>query len=73
MIEPQCCAELGDANNWVEAAAYRGAEWQMLWIGHPWLWVAYQSPWLILRNQNESDAAADRWAIRPAELALSCG
>jgi len=68
LIEPGCCADLGDANNWKGAAEYRGPGWQMLWIGHPWLSVRYQAPWLILSERHESNDPSDRWAVFPEEL-----
>lgn len=67
-VEPGCCADLGDAANWREAAAYRQPEWQMLWIGHPWLSVRYQAPWLVLSGEHESDTPTARWAVRPEDL-----
>lgn len=68
LIEPGCCANVGDAKNWKEAATYRGSEWQMLWIGHPWLSVRYQSPWLVVSEQHESASPSDRWVVSPVEL-----
>ena len=68
LIEPGCCADLGDANNWKEAAEYRGTEWQILWIGHPWLSVRFQPPWLVVSEQHESDTPSGNWAVSPEEL-----
>lgn len=68
LIEPGCCADLGDSKNWKEAAAYRGSEWQMLWIGHPWLSIRYQSPWLVVSEPHESSTPTDRWTVSPEEL-----
>ena len=68
LIEPGCCADLGDAINWRQAAAYKQAEWQMLWIGHPWLSVKYQEPWLIISDLHESETPTTRWAVCPDEL-----
>jgi hypothetical protein len=48
LIEPTCCADLGNVADWRKAAAYRQAEWQTLWIGHPWLSVRYHAPRLII-------------------------
>jgi hypothetical protein len=39
LIEPSCCADLGNVADWRKAVGYRGAEWRTLWIGHPWLLV----------------------------------
>jgi hypothetical protein len=68
LIEPGCCADLGNANNWEEAARCRDAGWQMLWIGHPFLSVRFQAPWLILSERHESDNPSERWAVLPEEL-----
>lgn len=68
LIEPSCCCDLGEAKNWKEAAAYRKAEWWMLWIGHPWISVRYQSPWVILSSPDESNEPTGRWAVLPQEL-----
>lgn len=68
LIEPQCCADVGGLNDWAAAAAYRGALWTMLWIGHPWLSVRYQAPWVILSDLHESDDPCDQWAAFPNEL-----
>lgn len=68
LIEPGCCADLGDSKNWKDAVGYRGSEWQMLWIGHPWLSVRYQSPWLVVSEPHESSTPTDRWAVIPEEL-----
>ncbi len=67
-IEPGCCADLGDFRNWKDAVTYRGSDWQMLWIGHPWISVRYQSPWLVLSDPHESSTPTDRWAVIPEEL-----
>jgi hypothetical protein len=58
----------GDAKNWKQVAAYRGAEWQMLWIGHPCLSIRYQIPWLVVSEPHDSSTPTDRWAVIPDEL-----
>lgn len=68
LIEPACCGDLRNINDWKAAATYRGTEWQMLWIGHPWLSVRYDAPRLILSEPHESTEPCARWAILPAEL-----
>lgn len=69
LVEPGCCADLGDSANWREAAGHRTAEWRMLWIGHPWLSVKYQAPWLILSDLHESESPPQmRWAVSPEGL-----
>lgn len=68
VITPGCCADLGDAKNWKEASEFRGKEWEMLWIGHPWLSVRYESPWLVVSEPHESTSPSDQWAVSPDEL-----
>ena len=67
-IEPNCCGDLGDIANWKEAASFRRADWEMLWIGHPWLSMKYQEPMLILSDLHESNEPVERWAVNPEEL-----
>jgi len=68
LVEPQCCGDLGDAANWRTASGYRKIEWQMLWIGHPYVSVSYRSPWLILTDLHDSKHPEARWAVCPDEL-----
>jgi hypothetical protein len=65
LIEPGCCADLGDVANWMEAANYRQTDWHPLWIGHPWLSVRFEEPWLIISDLHESDNPTARWAVSP--------
>ncbi len=68
LIAPTCCADLGDAKNWKTAADYREVEWQMLWIGHPWLAFRFQAPWLVLSELHEGGTPCERWRVCPDEL-----
>ncbi|MBA4032830.1 MAG: hypothetical protein C0478_18330 [Planctomyces sp.] len=68
LIEPTCCGDLGDIVNWKEAASYEGEEWKMLWIGHPWVSMKFQRPWLLLSDFHESSEPVERWAVMPHEL-----
>jgi len=68
LVEPGCCGDLRDLEAWRQAAAYRGADWQMVWIGHPWMSVRFLDGWLILSQPHEGDAPVAHWAVTPAEL-----
>jgi hypothetical protein len=68
IVVPTCCVDLGSLSDWRQAAVYRGADWQMLWIGHPWLSVRYEVPWLVLSNLHESDTPTGRWAVNADDL-----
>lgn len=66
--EPQCCCDLNVIDDWRNAAAYRGLDWEMLWVGHPWHYVRYSSPFIHLSHQTENTPSNATWAISPAEL-----
>jgi hypothetical protein len=68
VIEPTCCTDLGDLHHWRKAAVYRGDEWETLWIGHPWVSMRYESPWLILSDLHEGGEPSARWAVRPEDV-----
>ncbi len=67
-IAPNCCGDLGDIENWKEAASFRKSEWEMLWIGHPWLSMKYPEPLLILSDLHESNQPVERWMVEPNEI-----
>jgi hypothetical protein len=71
LIEPGCCADLGNLTGWRAAVAYKGDAWQELWIGHPWISVKFASPRLILSEQHETDHPTARWAVCPRQLELA--
>jgi len=69
LLQPTCCSDLGNLTDWRQAAAYQGAKWEMLWIGHPWLSIRYESPWLVISEPHESESPTARWAVKPDDLA----
>lgn len=68
LIYPTCCSDLGNITGWKEAAGYQGAEWQMLWIGHPWLSIRSEDGVLILSEPHESDSPRGLWRLEPDVL-----
>lgn len=68
LVEPGCCCDLGDLAEWKTAAAYRGLDWKMVWIGHPWVSARFDGNRLVLSEPHESAVPVDRWAVRPADL-----
>lgn len=68
IIEPSCCGELKDLSEWKRAASLDDPEWEILWIGHPWLSMKYEEPYLILSEPHESDVPIARWNIDQKEL-----
>jgi hypothetical protein len=68
LVAPTCCCDLGNISDWRKAAAHRDASWMMLWIGHPWLSVRFESGRVILSQPHESDLPKDKWTLTPNEL-----
>ena len=69
LIEPGCCADLGDVAGWREAVGYRQAKWQPVSNGHPWVSVRYDAPRLILSDPHEGKySPTARWAVCPDQL-----
>jgi hypothetical protein len=68
LIEPSCCADLGNIADWREAVRSRETAWQMLWIGHPWVSVMFQQPWLIISDRHESESPVAHCAVCPDKL-----
>ena len=68
LVEPGCCSDMGDLSSWRAAADHRRYEWEMVWVGHPWVSVRYDAPWLQLSEPHEMDNPVGRWALSPAIL-----
>jgi hypothetical protein len=68
LAEPTCCVDLANWSDWREAAEYRGSDWRMLWIGHPWLSVRFEDERLVLSEPHESATPIARWLVQPADL-----
>jgi hypothetical protein len=68
LVEPTCCSDLANLSDWRLAANHRGSEWRMVWIGHPWLSVRFEEPWLVLSQPHESENPEEGWAFRPELL-----
>ncbi len=67
LIQPTCCSDLRDVAGWRNAVRC-GGDWQMLWIGHPWVSVRSEGSHLLLSQPHESNDPVARWAVTPAEL-----
>jgi hypothetical protein len=68
LIEPGCCADLGDVAGWRRAAGYRRAEWENVSNGHPWVSVRYDGPRLIISGPHQGEPPTPRWAVHPDQL-----
>jgi hypothetical protein len=69
LIEPGCCADLGDVAGWRRAVGYRKAKWENVSNGHPWVSIRYDATRLILSDPHNGDnSPTARWAVCPDQL-----
>jgi hypothetical protein len=69
LIEPGCCADLGDVAGWREVVGYRAPKWQPVSNGHPGVLARYDAPRLILSEPQEGESSPTaRWAVCPDQL-----
>jgi hypothetical protein len=53
LLASQCCSDWNDVQDWQVAAQYRANQWQMLWIGHPWVMIRYVDGQLHISDYTE--------------------
>lgn len=53
-IEPRCCGDLSDIDDWRMAAGHRGAETIGIWIGHPMIQVRFDGENLVFTEAETS-------------------
>jgi hypothetical protein len=70
-VEPGCCSDLGNIEEWAKASVYRSEAWEMVWIGHPWVSVRYSEGLLVFSKPHESNFPDDWFAIEPGALNLA--
>jgi hypothetical protein len=66
LVEPRCCVDLNNLGDWRYAAGYRGPEWAITWVGHPYLMMRFEGEMLILSD--EEDSPTPQWAVSPDDL-----
>jgi hypothetical protein len=71
LIEPGCCADLGDVAGWREAVGHRRTEWRSLSLGHPWVSVQYRAPQMIISSPHNGNFPTARWAVCPDQLRVA--
>jgi hypothetical protein len=59
LLLPQCCGDLGNLADWHRATSYRESSAETLWVGHPWIEVAYEAPHLRLQETTEYPKPTD--------------
>lgn len=68
LIRPNCCCDLSNLDDWVEASQYREPEWAMLWVGHPWVSVRFEASQLWISDYHEGEPTGVICRFEPAAL-----
>ena len=53
-IQPTCCGDLSNLEEWLKASDHRGEAWSQIWIGHPWTHVREREDVLEFSELGES-------------------
>ena len=53
-LQPTCCGDLSNLDEWIKASDYRGEAWRDVWIGHPWTHVRERDDVLEFSELGES-------------------
>jgi hypothetical protein len=54
-LDFQCCGDLGDAAEWERLLREPPAEWQQIWIGHPWVYIRFDEEAVYLSDYYDYD------------------
>ncbi|MFC4634498.1 hypothetical protein ACFO3O_11305 [Dokdonia ponticola] len=53
IIEPSCCGDVSDIQNWESIETSKLDQWTQLWIGHPWLFYKRTDHNIILSDYTD--------------------
>lgn len=74
LVEPSCCVDLGNLEEWRAALAATDGEWRMLWVGHPWHFTRRDGSTLQISPRteaNEPTSLAVEHTVDAAQLAVA--
>lgn len=54
-IEPQCCSDLSNLENWENLLRKKNKEWDELWIGHPWVFCRFVGDKLHISDYTDTN------------------
>lgn len=53
IIDPQCCADLNNLEEWLDIFNQNKEEWHQLWIGHPWIFYKINNEFIEFSDNVE--------------------
>lgn len=55
LIEPSCCGDMSNIENWQRIFEDQSSEWKDLWIGHPWVLYKRENGIISFSQYTEND------------------
>lgn len=53
IIEPTCCGDMSDIQNWEEIEKSESNKWTQLWIGHPWVFYKRTGNYIVISDYTD--------------------
>ena len=53
LIEPTCCGDISDIQNWEEIRNTELNKWTQLWIGHPWVFYKKKDNYITISDYTD--------------------
>ncbi len=66
---PGCCADLGNLNEIRDALRIKAGSWEMVWMGHPWVYARVNGGRLEISPPTEGNAPTDQPLLFDLEFA----
>ena len=55
LIEPTCCGDISDIQNWEEIRNTELNKWTQLWIGHPWVFYKKNDNYITISDYTDNN------------------
>ncbi|WP_209919877.1 hypothetical protein [Chryseobacterium jejuense] len=55
LIEPSCCGDIENIENWEKVVENRSSEWAEIWIGHPWVFFKRENGIISFSDYTEAN------------------
>lgn len=55
LIQPSCCGDIENAENWQKVIDNRSSAWAEMWIGHPWVFYKRENEMISFSDYTEAN------------------
>jgi hypothetical protein len=71
LFTPTCCSDLQDRAEWQTAIDQPCEKWDMLWIGHPWLYYRHRGTLIEWTDLMEGEPTEVEWTLPVSSLEIA--